>query len=454
MPSWADLAGAGSAAEQLLVWGVLNQFLAAFFGPTLELVQQKVNAGHPVLELSPADLASAVVRNFVSPGAARDAAAASGIDADRFQTLVELSGDAPGAEMLAEALRRQIIPEGGTGPDSVSFNQGIAEGRLADKWAPIIKALATIWPTPENALDALLQGQLDPDAAKALYQKLGGDPQFFQVLFDTRGQAPTPMEALELLNRGIIAESGTGPDSTSYEQAFLEGPWRNKWLGPFRELGRLVPPPRTVTTLVHSGSLTDAQALKYFQMSGMTPELAAAYLHSAHAEKTSAVKELTESLVLTLYEGHAIDGPTATARLEALGYSAADVALILESVDLRREVAVVQSGVTRIGTLYISRKINRQGAKDALDGLDVTPAHRDHLLSTWDAERAANVRQLTPAQIVDAWQYDVIDQATAEQELQNLGYTPLDAWILLSNKAKAPLPDRPAPGPVGPGVNP
>jgi hypothetical protein len=454
MPSWDDLAGAGSVAEQLLVWGVLNQLLTVFLGPTLQVLQYDVQGAQQVTELSPADAASAVIRNFLTSDEGAAAAAKYGIDAARFSTMVSLSGDAPGPEQMAEALRRQLVPEDGTGAGSTSFVQGIAEGRLNDKWAPIIKGLAKIWPSPTDALEALLQGQLNQADATALYEKLGGDTQFFQVLFNTRGNAPTPMEALEMLNRGIISESGTGPDSTSYEQAFLEGPWRNKWLGPFRALGRYVPPPRTVTALIHSGSLTDAEAQAYFQDIGMSPELAAVYVHSAHATKSTVAKEISESTVLTLYESHGIDGPTATAHLTRLGYSAADVALILEAVDLKREVAAVASAVTRIGALYLAHKITRTGAKQALGALDVAQAHADHLLATWDAEKAANVRVLTPAQIVDAWEFAIIDQATATAELVNLGYTALDAWILLSNKAKAPLPDRPALSAAGPGVNP
>jgi hypothetical protein len=52
-----------------------------------------------------------------------------------------------------------------------------------------------------------------------------------------------------MANRGIIPWSGSGPRSTSFEQAFLEGPWRNKWLGPFRKAAEYFPPPRTITAM-------------------------------------------------------------------------------------------------------------------------------------------------------------------------------------------------------------
>lgn len=454
MAGWDTLAGAGSVAEQLAVWGVLQNLVTTLLGPTLDLVAQQVNSDHPEIPLTPADAANAVVRNFMDAGGGAAEAARGGVNADRFRTMVHLAGDAPAPQELAVALRRSLVPEGGTGAESTSFEQGIAEGRLADKWAPIIKGLATIWPTPTDALDALLQGQVTDAEGRRLYELLGGDPQFFQMLFDTRGSAPTPLEAIQMANRGIIPWDGQGPGVVSYTQAFLEGPWRNKWLGPYRELGRYIPPPRTVTALIHDGAIDDATALEWFRATGMDQATAAAYLKSAHATKTAAARELAMGTVLTLYEGHAMDAQAATAHLAKLGYQPADISLLLEVSDLQREVAALNSQVGRIGTLYMGRKITRRAASDALDALGATHAHRDHLLALWDVERAANVRPLTPAEIVDAWEFSIIDQAEAERELVNLGYTPRDAWLKLSIKAKAAQPNPPAQGPQGPGVNP
>lgn len=451
MAGWEDLFGVSSVAEQLLVWGVLNQLLGDLLGPFQDVISQKVNAANPEIPLTPADAAAAVVRNFLDQAAAEAEALKSGVNADRLETLIHLSGDAPGPQQLAEALRRQVIPEDGTGPLSTSFVQGIAEGRLADKWAPVIKALAVIWPTPTDALEAVLQGQVDEATGRTLYQRFGGDPDYYSLLFNTRGNAPTPMEALEMLNRKIIPESGTGPDSVSYEQAFLEGPWRNKWLGPFKALRWYVPPPRTVVALLRTGAITDTEAAGFFQAAGLDPALAAKYVHSAKGEKLAGSKQLAEGTVITLYETRAIPASEATAHLVALGYSADDAALMLEITDLNRELRIVNSAVTRVGTLYINRRITRAGATDSLKGLDLTPDHVAHLLQAWDLERSANVKQLTAAEIVDAWEYAIIDQQEAEAELVTIGYTPYDAWVRLSIKAKQALPDKPPKVLTGPG---
>jgi hypothetical protein len=76
------------------------------------------------------------------------------------------------------------------------------------------------------------------------------------------------------------------------------------------------------------------------------------------------------------------------------------------------------------------------------------PADRiTELLTEWVIDRTANVKILTPAQIATAVDYEVITEPEGLAEIERLGYTPYDAWILLSNRAKGPLPNKPAPGP-------
>lgn len=454
MAGLGALFGSESAAGQFLLYGVAFAVGQAVLEPVLDEVRQKVLSDDPIEPLSPPDVAAAVVRNFMARSDAEREALLSGVNAGRLQTLIDLAGDAPGPDDLAIALRRQLIPEEGTGPDSTSFTQGIAEGRLADKWTPVIKGLAQIWPTPNDALDAVLEGQLTVAEGQAQYQKLGGDLQFWDWLFDTRGNAPTPVEALEMLNRGLIPESGTGPDSISYEQAFLEGPWRNKWLPVFLGLRTYVVPPRSVVAMIKEGAFTVEQATAELAKSGVSAETAAALIKGAQSPTASKAKQISETIVLDLYETQALTAEDATARLVKLGYQEADIPLLLSSLDLRREVAALQSAQTRIGTLYVARKVTRQAAATALADLKLPDAAAARLLATWDVQRASTVKQLTEAQITSGWEYQVFTAEEATAELVAIGYTPFDAWALLSIKAKGAQPNKPPQGPAGPGVVP
>lgn len=538
MPGLEDIIGAGDAVKQLFLWQVLGQVLSGALQPYLQSLTEDVNSAHPVVPLAPGDLADAVVRNYMTLGDAQTEAAKSGLDAERFATMVPLHGDAPGAQQLAQALLRGIIPEGGTGPDSDSFEQGIREGRLADKWAPMlrqlaqavlapadaadaavrnfmdpgqaaaeaaksgvpaelfqvlthlagdapapgqlaealrrglipdhgtgpdstsfdqgiaegrladkwvdmIRGLAQEWPTPTDALAATLEGQVTEDDGKALFAKFGGDPQYFQLLYNTRGNAPTPVEALELANRGIIPWEGTGPDAVSYHQAFLEGPWRNKWLEPYKALGNYIPPPETVRTLLEQGAITQDQAATFWKQNGMDDATVQAYLQAALFNNLADTRGLTINAILDMYYGQLIGKDDATQFLDLFQVPAANVDLLLAYVDMRRSVAAVQASVDRIQTLFTSRKIGTDTASAALERLQIPADAIDSIISIWEITASVNVKTLTEAQIVDAYGTGIMDQGAAMTELAAIGYTDYDAWVLLSIKAKGPLPDQP-----------
>jgi len=383
---------------------------------------------------------------------------ASGIDEARLNILRSLAGDAPSPQDLVTALRRGIIQADGTGPDSVSFQQGIAEGNLLDKWTDVVRQLAVEWPTPADALAAVLEGQVDQATGEALYAKFGGDPQYFQLLFNTRGNAPTPVEALDLANRGIIPWTGTGPDATTYEQAFLEGPWRNKWLDPYKALGQYRPPPETVRAMLEANGITQDQATEYWTSYGMTADTIAQYILTANNTKNQTTQGLTESAVLQMYYNQLISQDDATKFLSLMGIDQENATLLIAYTDMQRSIAAVTTAVSRLQTLYTARKITEQTARDSLTRLQVPGGAIDGLITTWNIVASANVKTLTEAQIVDAWAEQVITQDQAQNELEALGYTPFDAWVLLSVKNKGPLPGQPAAeigtplGAVTPGV--
>ena len=545
MSALGDLLGKGSVAEQLLVWGLMNQAIGAAAAPYFSQLQQDVSARSPVEPLSPADAASAVVRNFLSasegtstaarsgvgpaafdtlvhlagdapgpqalasallrgvisetgvgaesisftqgiaegrladkwapvikalseailspPDAAsavvrgfisaadgQSVAAKSGVSAATFETLVQLSGDAPGPQQLAEALRRGAIQESGSGPDSTAFTQGIAEGRLANKWAPVIKDLAKLWPTPVDALDAALKGQITPAEGETLYQQLGGDTQFYQWLLDSQGSGPTPLEAADWARRGIIPWDGTGPTVTSYAQAVKESRYRDKWAPAYKAQAQYIPPPYSIITLLKDGAITKDQATAMLQEQGATADVIAAMIAEADATDLSAYRGLTTQSVLGMYYNRLITAADATSILESLHVSAEAAPLMLAYADLQRAIAAQNSAVTRVGTLYAARKITAQTAQQSLLSLQVPAAAVAEILTVWQLENSINVKLLTQAEIVDAVALGIMDESTGLTELTNIGYTPYDAWVLLSIKAKGPISGQPEPGPAPP----
>lgn len=400
--------------------------------------------------LSPADAAEAVVRGFLAHADGVTVASLSGVDASQFQTLVSLAGDAPAPGELAVALRRGVIPEDSGNPDVPGFVQGIKQGRLADKWIPMIRALAQEWPTPTDALEARLVGQVTTEQSKALYAKFGGDPDFWQLLFDTRGEAPTPLELGVLANRGDIPWDGLGADKISFEQGFHEGRWRNKWQDAYRHLAVYRMPESTVTIMLSHGVITDDQAAVMFAKLGMDATTIQQYIAEAHLEAFSDYRGATVGMVLQAYYQQLITADQALPILEGFHVTPTAAQFMLTFEDAQRAFAAINNALSRTRTLYAARKITRETARDSLNKLGIAPVAIEDVLKSWQLENSISVKVLTEAQIADAFIADLLTEQEAFTELGNIGYTPFDAWVILSLKAKTPLPNKPLQGPAPP----
>lgn len=374
--------------------------------------------------LSVPDAALALLRGSISEARARQVADLNGISHDDLGVIVDNTGEPPAVEELLGLWRRGAIGE-------AELERGIRQSRVRNEWIPAVKQLGIIPPSPADALDAYLKGQIGEGTAKQRFEQAGGDPSWFQTAYDAAGEAPTPVEAGEMANRGLIPWTGTGPGVVSFEQAFLEGPWRNKWLKPFRAVVEYLPPPRTVTALLNEGAITVAEAQDLLQKTGLTPELAKAYtLESSHT-KTRKQRDLTVSQIETLYRDQAIDQATATAMLVSLGYDDTEAAFIVTTVDFQRISTALSQAVGAVHTAYTNHRIDRATASGQLDGLQVPAGQRDQLLTVWANERATRVRVLTEAQVHAAFKKGILDQDGAMTRLVQMGYSDQDAAILL-----------------------
>jgi len=101
------------------------------------------------------------------------------------------------------------------------------------------------------------------------------------------------------------------------------------------------------------------------------------------------------------------------------------------------------AAVGRVHTLYVGHKIDQATAAAVLGQLGLDATNTADLLGIWGYERAANVKTLTASEVAQALKYQLIDQPTAQLELEALGYLPHDAWLYLSVHAKGALPGEP-----------
>jgi hypothetical protein len=425
--------------EQIAIWQVGGSLIGAALGPYMRALTNEVNQLTPLEPLSPAEAAAAVIRNVWSADQAAHEASFSGVNRERFDVLARLSGQAPGAGDLAVALRRKLIDHG-------RYLEGVRQGNLRDEWADLVQQLSIQQPSPTAMIDAYLEGQISEGEARTRYQQLGGDPDYFDILYNASGQAPTPTQALDLANRGIIPWDGEGEGVVSFRQAFLEGPWRNKWEQPFRALGEYLPPPRTVTAMYGEGSLSRDEAVTLLRKQGLSAEMAAKYVSAGSNVKTAPTRDLAQTTILELYRDQLIDRNTAGGMLTSLGYDPSEADFVLQIADVQLAQRFLGSAIARVHPLFVGHKVNDSTAQSVLAQLQVPAGNIQTLLEIWGYERAANVATLTAAQIAGSYKDELIDQADAQARLEQLGYTPQDAWLYLSQHVHRKLPLQPAAG--------
>lgn len=440
MSGFGDFLGeAGSSGLQLFIWQVLGQLVGDLVTPFSNALVQAVNSADPNVPLTPALLADLVNRHLVELGEAESVAAKSGIDKGPLSQMVLAAGTAPDLGAVMQAYQRKMIPKGTTDPTEASLYGALADSGVRDQWLTVLEELTVQIPSGAEVMNAWLEGQIDEAEARTRYLAAGGDPTWFQTSYNANGQAPTPVQALELLNRGIIVESGTGPASTSYEQAFLEGPWRNKWLPVFLALKEYLPPPRTVTALFHEGAISHDKAASLLVKQGLAADLAADYLTSSTKTKTATEKHVARSDLFALYVAKLISESDLTAGLVALGYDAHDAALLVKLGDLKTKTGQLSAGVSRVRTLYEAGKIDATTARANLATLLVPANQIPDVIAIWDVELAKQVKTLTAPQVLDLWEYEVQDTKTTVARLGTLGYDQADALDLVAIKNKGPL---------------
>lgn len=417
---------------QIVVYNMIGQLVGAVLGPYAQAISNQVWNATPIAPLSPAIMADLVERGEITEAEGAAEARLSGIDGNRFHLMTRGVGQPPAPGQLADALRRGII-------DRPTYERGIRQGVIRVEWADTLRRLSEVVPPPGLLPQAEAEGQLPPAEARKQYAELGGSPEWYDLLVAMSGQSPTPLQAVEMANRGVIPWDGRGREVVSYEQAFLEGPWRNKWMDPFRKLAEYIPPPRTVTAMYREGSINRARAAELLHQNGLPEDLIGPYLQQGSQEKTAADRKLAQSTVVTLYTDQLIPRTDAASMLIDLGYEDDEAEFVLAIADMQLAKRYTDLAVGRVRTYYVARKIDRPAAINALARFGVTGDRASTLMGLWDWERASNARELTASEIYTAWKYSLLTEQEATARLVDLGYTPRDAWLYLSVKNKGPL---------------
>lgn len=436
------LAGAGTVGEQLLIWDVLGESVSAALSPELQLLTRIVNKLLPSTPLSPAQLADMVVKGHVDEAAATEYAKESGIAPPDFKRMVDDAGEPPGLVFLLEAFRRGYIPQSGSGPESVSLEQGIRESRLHPKWTNVVEQMGLQPFGVSDAVDAVVESQI-PYATGEHYAYLNGiSAADFRILVNTRGNPPSPSELATLLKRGLIPLEGTGPDAISFQQGIFEGASKDKWWEYYAKLADYIPPPRTVVALVSEGSVSDEQALTWFEQGGLTADTAKIYLNNAKQKRLSSHHATISTELRTVARRGFANGQLNETQFTEL---LAQAGLPQESIDQEVAAARLDKQLGRhVWTLSQIKQQRQHGliddaqARQRLQALGWPDDDITTQLAEWTAEASAGRSGLTETRILAYLVGGVLTPTEAYDKLLELGIKSDNALFLVQNPRTVP----------------
>lgn len=380
--------------------------------------------------LPPPALADMVVRGIIDQAEGATVATQTGTDPKDFTLLVDATGEPPAVQALLEAYRRGIIARD-------RLEHGVRQGRTKNEWIDVVEALRYQPLTPGEAVAAAVQGHLSMADAQQKWAEGGMLPDDFQAAYESAGRPPGPSELLQLLNRGEMTQADV-------VAAIRESDVKDKYIDSILALRKYLPPPRTVNTLFKEGAISHAQAAALLADYGVEPQDVAVYLAGASTQKVAKQKALAVTTIEALYHDHLQTRDQAAHLIEHLGYTAQDADFMLTVQDLKREQGYAERAISAVHTQFVGHHITEQAARQALVELGLDGAAIGHLVTIWHHELAAHVRVLTPAQVVAAVKYQLIDQKEALTMLQGLGYSDRDAALTLDIGLKSqavPVPN-------------
>lgn len=255
------------ATERGQAWGWIagSATGAALGGGLLDLITNYLNpivkpliAAAPAATLDAQAAAIATQRGFVGLEQGRREAAYSGLDQDRFETLVQLAERPPTPAEVMELLRRGQIQH----TTAVAhlrrngFTIGDAGMFLTMREGPLsAEAMAAAWARslaePEDVYRAAeISGYNRPDADRLM--GLAGEPPNMEAL-------------ITAWRRGIITEADV-------DRGIIQGPTRNEWIPTLKALQHLPLSPEEAASAVTQGHLSAAEGFAKAKLSGVTQE--------------------------------------------------------------------------------------------------------------------------------------------------------------------------------------
>ena len=398
-----------------LIWQLVSKVVNVLIQPLIN----ELNQHDPQVPISPADAADMVERNIIDAQEGRLTAAKSGIDNAAFDLLVLDTGEPPGLEQMLTLWNRGLL-------DEQTLDRMIAYSRVRTEWTDHVKALAHETMSSADAIEAALKGVLPQGQARALYVAAGGLDDQWDTLLATAGNPIGVEQALTLWNHGLISHE-------QVEQVILHSRINPAFEGIAELLHFKFIPAFQIAEMLKAGAVTGAQATSWLLAQGYPADQVAGFVAMGSATKVVKAKALSESQITEAFDAGILNRAQADAELQSLGYEAAETDFILDLYDYRRKLSMAQSAIGQVRKVFLAGRIDAAQAGLDLDGLGVDPTAKAAYLAIWEVEKGVELKELTASQIGDIYKAGVFSDAQAIDRLEQLGYSSLDAQLLLTH---------------------
>lgn len=308
--------------------------------------------------------------------------------------------------------------------DKPTLEHGIRQSRVRDEWIPTIEQLRYEPMSTADTVRAVIENYLTSDEGQVIAQQNGLDPQHWPILVEAYGRPLAHEQMRVLVNRGVATRE-------QFDQAMRESDIKDKYIDLSWEVGQRLIPERMIVTAVHHGSITSDEATSRLQWLGYSDADIQLLLSLGSAEGKTAKHALTRADVVSLYEDGKMPRDEALSRLVTLGYSNADATDVLEIADLKAAATALRTQERAIEASFKAHHLSAQQAQDQLISAGVTPAQATSLLDQWTTVRGRPTKELTEAQILKLGENNIISASETENRLIAYGLSQSDADLLL-----------------------
>ena len=278
-----------------------------------------------------------------------------------------------------------------------------------------------------------------PKGALPLFAQLGLSEKYAHQYWQAHWELPSPQAAAEMFQRGFISEQ-------AYRRLLRARGVEPYWRTPYEQI-IYHPITRVDIRRIHKLLGKDhAWLVTSYRNIGYSPadaEQLAQFTEALNSQETAADK-LNERTTLkgqieTLYVDGYLDEQQATQQLTALGYPADHVQAYIAGAAVKRQYNLDEQVAKAVKQLYVTLHWDKQTAADALAHEGFTADAINRMFESWDIDRQYREltqqekehRELTKAEVLEAFGDRIINTETASQMLAKLFYTPDQIALML-----------------------